>query len=186
MRYLPHLDAFDSNDIDDGAVCDDPFKCPPKVAAPRPGGIGKRPRVKSDIKARKRNYWLPKFRKTNRIQGRVRPKPQRPRTNLRRLKTRRGKAQRQKAFTKTPPQRPTSRPTANNLPIVQTTTTEDVLSLLNQIVDTRAEEKERSQGAPFIPQHVWSLNFFCLWNSEGPIIYLPTYMRVFDLSLERG
>ena len=85
---------FDSNDIDDGAVCDDPFKCPPKVAAPRPGGIGKRPRVKSDIKARKRNYWLPKFRKTNRIQGRVRPKPQRPRTNLRRLKTRRGKAQR--------------------------------------------------------------------------------------------
>ena len=124
----------------------------------------KPPRVKSDIKARKRNYWLPKFRKTNRIQGRVRPKPQRPRTNLRRLKTRRGKAQRQKAFTKTPPLKPTPRPSANNLPIVQTTTTEDVLSLLNQIVDTRAEEKERSQGAPFIPEHVWSLNFFCLWK----------------------
>ena len=38
-----------------GRDCSNPFKCPPKTFAG-----GRRPRVKSNIKARKRNYWNPR------------------------------------------------------------------------------------------------------------------------------
>ena len=38
-----------------GDGCNNPFKCPPKTVAG-----GRRPRVKSNIKARKRNYWNPR------------------------------------------------------------------------------------------------------------------------------
>ena len=91
------------NSIEDN-TCDNPFKCPPTKTAARPDG--RRPRVKSDIKARRRNYYRPGIRKTNRIRGQPKKHKNRFRSNgnqLRtRLKTRRGKSQRQKAFTKTP------------------------------------------------------------------------------------
>lgn len=45
-----------SNEIADGlGKCSNPFKCPPTKTAG-----GRRPRVKSNIKARKRNFWNPR------------------------------------------------------------------------------------------------------------------------------
>ena len=38
-----------------GDGCNNPFKCPPKTFAG-----GRKPRVKSNIKARKRNFWNPR------------------------------------------------------------------------------------------------------------------------------
>ena len=40
------------NGIDDGRDCHNPFDCPPKFVA-----AGRRPRVKSNLQARKRNFW---------------------------------------------------------------------------------------------------------------------------------
>ena len=48
------INAF-SNSIDsgsDGGDCNNPFDCPPKFKA-----AGRRPRVKSNLRARKRNFW---------------------------------------------------------------------------------------------------------------------------------
>ena len=40
------------NGIEDGRDCQNPFDCPPKFVA-----AGRRPRVKSNLQARKRNFW---------------------------------------------------------------------------------------------------------------------------------
>ena len=51
-------------------VCSNPFKCPPKKVAD-----GRRPRVKSNIKARNRNFHNPFGSKRGRISGRVQDNP---------------------------------------------------------------------------------------------------------------
>ena len=66
--------------------CSNPFKCPPKKTAD-----GRKPRVKSNIKARRRNYFHPSTRKTNRIRG----KPSFNQFVKGNLRTRTGKAQRE-------------------------------------------------------------------------------------------
>ena len=146
---------FTSNSINsiEDDTCDNPFKCPPTKAAPRPDG--RRPRVKSNIKARRRNYYRPSIRKTNRIKGRPKPKKSRFRGNgnqfKTRLKTRKGKSQRQKAFTKTPTSTPPS-PAENEF--LQSdvkpsrffpTTTENVLSLFLNQIENENEGRFRDQ-----------------------------------------
>ena len=41
-----------ANSIEEGRDCQNPFDCPPKFVA-----AGRRPRVKSNLQARKRNFW---------------------------------------------------------------------------------------------------------------------------------
>lgn len=75
----------DEVDVEDGftGCIGNPFKCPPTQVAD-----GRKPRVKSNIKASTRNFFLPNG-KTNRIKGKV--KPGREAFNLR---TRKGRASR--------------------------------------------------------------------------------------------
>ena len=152
---------FTSNNINsiEDDTCDNPFKCPPTKTAARPDG--RRPRVKSDIKARRRNYYRPSIRKTNRIKGRPKPKQSRFRSNgnqfRTKLKTRRGKSQRQKAFTKTPV---ATSPNPIENEFIQDdvknnnrffpTSTESVLSLfLNQIeIENENNFRDQQQSNP--------------------------------------
>lgn len=74
---------------DDGTGCHtNPFKCPPSQVAD-----GRKPRVKSNIKASSRNFFFPNG-KTNRIKGKVKPDRGAFNQFLSNLRTRKGKSSR--------------------------------------------------------------------------------------------
>ena len=90
--FFFHLQPRNSQSSSKSDICRiNPFKCPPKTRAG-----GKKPRVKSDIKARRRNYYHPSTSKTNRIRG----KPSFNQFVKGNLRTRTGKAQRGRPFEK--------------------------------------------------------------------------------------
>ncbi len=134
------------NDIEEDP-CSNPFKCPPSKPAD-----GRKPRVKSNIKARNRNYFHPSTRKTNRIRGR--PTINNPKHPNNQAKLRQGKAQR-------PNRRPFEKvaPDFNELPfdnfettaqppLLPIVTTESLLqTLLNEI-----QEERRNNFVPPAPE----------------------------------
>ena len=79
----------DVSDADDGS-CNNPFHCPPARVPD-----GRKPRVKSNIKAVTRNFFVPNT-KTNRIKGKVKPDRTAFNQFLTNLKGRKGKASRQR------------------------------------------------------------------------------------------
>ena len=143
---------FVSNDIDDTNEigfssddrCSNPFKCPPKKTAG-----GRKPRVKSNIKARRRNYFHPSTGKTNRIRGRPTFKQQQRQQRFNKGKQRQGKAQRpdRRPFEKVSAVSPNSIPIENKptpTPFIQTTTESLLQTLLQQI-----EEEKKVSQSPF-------------------------------------
>ncbi len=170
-RKRPTSSKGISNSIDDDEdPCSNPFKCPPTKTAD-----GRKPRVKSNIKARRRNFFHPSTSRTNRIQGRPRSKntipsrnvTRRPPPRKSRVKSnqnpRRGKAQRTKAFQKVTNDLPNVQDdeeeagffdstTEQPLPI---TTTESLLQVLLQQREEeqrlQAEQQNTARPPPLIP-----------------------------------
>jgi hypothetical protein len=75
---------------EDGSACSNPFKCPPSKVAD-----GRKPRVKSNIKAVHRNFFVPN-RNTNRIKGKVKQDRTAFNQFLTNLRGRKGKASRER------------------------------------------------------------------------------------------
>lgn len=82
------LGGFDDEDDGAGGCNNNPFKCPPTQVAD-----GRKPRVKSNIKASSRNFFFPNG-KTNRIKGKAKPDRAAFNQFLSNLRTRKGKASR--------------------------------------------------------------------------------------------
>jgi len=128
---------------EDESSCNNLFKCPPARVAD-----GRKPRVKSNIKAVNRNFFVPNTN-TNRIKGKVKPDRSAFNQFLTNLKGRKGKASRERSKQTQNSAAPQNElleeiPEDVQLP---TTTTENLLQvLLNQINAEKASSGDEDEN----------------------------------------